>query len=202
MNDDRILFIDLETTGTDPNKHMITQIAAEYHVDGKKQDEFFVEVKALPQQGTAISLEALKVTNMTLKKVLSEGKDEGEALMLFVDWLLALNTNKMYICGHNVHFDIAFIKTLFLKYRIEQWDRVVSYRMEDTCSLARTMQKAGLLPEGTVKLGELANMFGINPPKGERLHNAATDVRVTAKVYYKLLKLLKTLGEDSGYLGK
>lgn len=207
INEDRILFIDLETTGVDADKHMITQIAAEYHVDGKKENEFFVRMKAMPQPQTAISLEALKITKQSLHETMfgkqpdqiKDEKDvaleEAEGVAKFVDWLLTLDNTKLYICGHNVHFDVGFIKAVLKKYRLEQWDKVVSYRMEDTCTLARTMQKAGLLPVGTVKLGELANMLGISPPKGEHLHNAATDVRVTAKVYYKLLNTLRRLVE-------
>lgn len=193
MELDKILFIDLETTGTDQSKHMITQIAAEYHVDGRKVDEFYVEIKAQPDATTAISLEALKVTNQTLKETLTVGTAEPEAVMSFVDWLLGLNTNRMYICGHNVHFDIGFIKTVLQKYRLEKWDSIASYRMEDTCSLARTLRKCGILPEGNSSLGSLANELGISIPKGEQLHNAATDVKVTAKVYYKLVKILRNL---------
>ena len=197
MEEDRILFVDLECTGLDSSKHMITQIAAEYHINGKKYDEFYVEIKATPQPGTAISLEALKVTRQTLQQTLKEGKEEAEAIILFVDWLLDLDTKRMYICGHNVHFDIGFLKSVLKKYNLEGWDKIVSHRMEDTCSLARTMQKAGLIPQGTVSLGVLANDLGISPPKGEHLHNAATDVKVTARVYYKLLKLLQRLGEGT-----
>lgn len=196
---EKILFIDLETTGTDNSKHMITEIAAEYHVDGKKVSDFYRLVKAVPQANTAISLEALKVTNKTLEEVLTIGEDEPKAVMEFLDWILKLDTKMMYICGHNVHFDIGFIKEALKKYRIELWDKVVSYRMEDTCSLARTLRKAGVLPEGNSSLGNLANDLGIHPAKGEALHNAATDVRITAKIYYKLVKILKNLVESSGY---
>lgn len=193
--DDKILFIDLETTGTDPDTHMITQIAAEYYVGGQKQKDFFTKVKAIPQPGTAVSLEALKITKQSLQDTMTNGKDEAEALMEFVDWLLELDTSKLCICGHNVNFDINFIKALFKKYRLEQFDRVVSYRVEDTCSLARSMQKAGLLPLDAVGLGKLSSSLGISIPKGEHLHNAATDVKITAKIYYRLLDILKSLAQ-------
>ena len=194
-NDDKILFIDLETTGVDHTKHMITQIAAEYHINGNKLDEFFINVKAVPDQITAISLEALKITKQSLKQTLTEGTPEPEAIMNFVDWLLGLDTDRMYICGHNVHFDVGFIKAVLQKYRLEQWDSIASYRIEDTCSLSRTLRKCGVLPPGNSSLGNLASDLKIAPSKGEHLHNAATDVKVTAKIYYKLVKLLRNLAE-------
>ena len=194
MNE-KILFLDLECTGLDSSKHMITQIGAEYHVDGRKVDEFFIEMKAMPTQTTAINLGALKITKTTLKGTMTEGQPEAEALIDFVDWLLTLDTDKMAICGHNVHFDIGFMKEVLARYNIEGWDEVVSYRVEDTCSLSRSMIRAGILQEGSVGLGKLANDLGISPPVGQHMHNAATDVRITARVYYKLLRMLRTLSE-------
>ena len=204
--DDKILFLDLETTGVDPLKHMITQIAAEYHVNGNIVDKFNIYLQAVPQQGTAISLGALKITKQTLASVMAPPPrpdepnagfrtTEAEGLMKFLDWLIGLDTKAMFICGHNVAFDISFLKIALARYNIEQWDQVVSYKVEDTCSLARSMQKAGLVSQGSVSLGTLANDLGISPPKGEHLHDAATDVRVTAKVYYKLIKILQRLAE-------
>lgn len=192
---DKLLFFDLETTGTDNNKHMVTQIAAEWWVDGKKEDEFYVKLAALPSADTAISLEALKVTNQGLKDTLTEGVPEGEGLIQFVDWLLKLDTKNSTLCGHNVHFDLGFIKNLLAKYRLEKWEQIISYRMEDTCALARTLQRAGILPEGSIALGKLAESLGIFPSKEESLHNAKTDVKITRKVYFKLLNTLKKLSE-------
>jgi len=187
----KTLFIDLETTGVDSNVNMITQIAAEYHVDGVVISKFYEKLKAVPNPQKSISLGALKITKQTLNVTMTEGEDEAKVVIDFVDWLLQLDMKKAHICGHNVNFDIEFIKNTLRAYNITGWDEVVSYRVEDTCSLARTMMKAGILEEGSVSLGELANTLGVLVPKGEYLHNAATDVSVTAEVYYKLLNILK-----------
>jgi DNA polymerase III alpha subunit (gram-positive type) len=169
---------------------MITEIAAEYHVNGKKVKEFFTEVKAVPQATSSISLQALKVTDKSLEYVLTKGDDEGVAIMNFIDWLLKLNTDKISVCGHNVGFDLGFIKALFKKYRIENYDSIINYRTEDTCCLARTFVKAGLLPEGCTALGKLVKFFDIKMEQHEKLHNAGTDTRLTAEVYYRLLNIL------------
>lgn len=184
-----MLFIDLETTGTDPYKHMITEIAAEYHVNGVKVDQFFVKVRAIPEQSSFIDLEALKITNKSLKTVMTEGTSEAESIMQFLDWVLDLQAKDATLCGHNVHFDLSFLRATFTKYHIENWDRVVSYRLEDTCSLARTLQKVGLIKCEKVSLGSLVHLFEI-PLNGKELHGAAVDVEATAKVYYSLVKLL------------
>jgi len=188
---DKTLFIDLETTGVDNSVNMITQIAAEYHVDGMVVAKFYEKLKAVPNPQKSISLGALKITEQNLEDTMTEGEEESKAVIGFIDWLLQLDMKKAHLCGHNVNFDIGFIKTTLKAYNITGWDQVVSYRVEDTCSLARTMMKAGMLKEGSVSLGELANSLGVLIPKGEHLHNAATDVAVTAEVYYRLLNILK-----------
>lgn len=193
MEKNKILFLDLETTGLDPLTNSIVQIAAEYHIDGKKQDQFFVEIKPPISQDRLISLDALKVTKLNLNKIFNSGKDEGPALISFVDWVLSLDANKLSICGHNVHFDIAFMKNLFRRYNLNGWDNIISHRIEDTCSLARSLQKAGILPNSSVSLGSLAELLNITIPENETLHNAKTDVRVTSEIYYKLINKLKLM---------
>ena len=186
-----ILFIDTETTGTDPKKHGIIEIAAEFHVNGKKVSEFNTKFFGRNHQ---VSMGALKVNKGSIQGLLKlEAEEKG--VVEFVDWLLALDSREpITICGHNVHFDISFIKALLDKYAIEEWDQAVSYRHLDTCSIGRFLIESGVLrtPIGKsgANLSNVATCLGINLA-GRSLHTAKDDVALTAEVYYKMLELVR-----------
>ena len=189
-----IVFLDLETTGTDPLKHTVTEIYAEYHDNGLVISEFHVKVKQPPHESNYVSLGALKVTATTLSSTWLEGDGEMEAVAKFVDWLLGLGQKRLNLCGHNINFDINFLKILFSRCRVEGWDEMFSYRVEDTAILATTLQKCELLPEGSLSLENLSKTLKINLPDNSKFHSAQTDTKVTAAVYYTLVGKLNQLG--------
>jgi len=62
-----ILFLDLETTGTNPDIHSIIQIGAALFVQGEKIDQFKIDLA--PREGSTIDLGALKVNKHNLSTV-------------------------------------------------------------------------------------------------------------------------------------
>jgi len=196
---DKLLFLDLESTGVYADKNSILQIYAEYHENGEKKKEFNQYVKL--EEGDDISLEALKINHTSIKDLYSQGrKSEKEAIYEFVDWLLTLPIDirdPITMVGHNVHFDRLFIIEKLKKYNFTQMDRIFSYRIEDTLSMGRYAQKIGLIAEDKLSLKTLAKTLGVIV-KEKRLHDAKYDIAITAEVYYKLLDLGKTMVDLAG----
>lgn len=184
-----VLFVDIETTGTDPDTHNVIEIAAEFHRDNEVVEKFHATL--CDKDGSMVcNLGALKVNNTTISK-LEDYTAEKQAVHNFVDWLLKLKShNKLQICGHNVHFDVAFLKSLLSKYNVEGWDQIVSHRHKDTFTIGEFLVNAGVLEVENLYRGnsleKLANALGINT-EDLNLHSAEVDVKLTSDVYYKML---------------
>lgn len=181
MKKHNLAFIDLETTGLDPEKHEIIEIgiiiARQKERDGRgplveKVEEF--EVKIKPEHIETADAEALRIC----------GYNEA-------DWLFAVDlkqameklaekTKDAIMVGHNVAFDWVFLEKAFEKTDIEPQ---LHYHKIDTISLA-----LGKLYDNKdaqkFSLRALCELLGI---KNEKAHTALSDIRATFELYKKLL---------------
>lgn len=186
-----ILFLDLETTGLDENKHAVIEIACRLDVDGKKISSHNTKFYN-PQTNTDMA--ALKVNKARLAKLMSH-KQEVAEVASFVDWVLDASDKvkgPIMLCGHNVPFDIKFLTALLAKYGVHGFDLVAGGKdLLDTRIIAQGLILAGKLKvEGKFNLENLAKALGIDT-SGMELHTASVDVELTAQVLYKLIKLMK-----------
>jgi DNA polymerase III alpha subunit (gram-positive type) len=186
-----ILFLDIETTGTDPKKNAIVDLYAEYHINGQKISEWN---QKFFNRNTEIDLGALKVNGFTIEK-LYKLPDESNAIASFINWLLELKTDKFILCGVNVDFDINFLKEAFERYGVKGWDNLFSHRILDITGCAYLLVESDLLPKDifTSKGGILSNLakaLCISFDEKE-LHTAKNDTILSAKVFYKMIDLLK-----------
>ena len=190
-----ILFIDLETTGTEADKHTAIEIACRLDVHGKTISRF--HRKFFNPDKIAINLGALRVNKVPLKELINigmspEGKEDLVVVDL-VDYLLGIKVNgPLVVSGQNVQFDINFLKSLLAKYKVEGLDQVIGYKYLDTFSLAMGLIEAGKLitKDNKTNLSALAEGLGISLV-GRNLHTADADVDLAAEVYYGLIKRIR-----------
>lgn len=189
-----MLFIDCETTGLDENKHSIIEIACEHHKDGQMVSAY--NRKFINRQ-PILALDALKVNKTNIAQLLDIGKacPEEQAVFEFVDYLLSLENRDLHICGHNVHFDVGFIKALLAKYNIEGWDKAVSYRHVDTCDRAKMLIETGIIPLSAIGvkgagLTNIAKALGLEVDE-TKTHTAVYDTNLCARVFYKMNEVLR-----------
>lgn len=123
-----MIFIDLETSGLDPLKNSILSIGA---VDfSKPRNQFYMECRL--RDGADVDPEALKVNGFTRKQIIDRKKDRLEAVLKkFCKWMDAVDDRT--IAGHNVQFDIRFLKHSFHVYNM---DYKIGSRCVDTFALA------------------------------------------------------------------
>lgn len=197
-----ILFLDVETTGTDPTKHTVIEVALEFHQNGKRVSNW--GKKFCPEGSYEIDIGALKVNNSMLGSFSSRGS-EKLALEGFVDYLLGLPDESIILCGHNISFDIAFVEAWLRKFNILGLKKnIIDYRVLDTATIATFLQSVGILEIKRMSLKNLAEELQVELPDYKKatcqgLHNAVVDVRVTADVFYKmqeLIKIMKTVAEE------
>ncbi len=190
-----ILFIDMETTGTESTRNTAIEIACRLDVNGRTVSKF--HRRFFNPEKAAINLGALKVNKVPLRELIDlgiskEGKEDIVVVDL-VDYLLSIKVDgPLIVSGQNVQFDINFLKSLLDKYQVEGLDQVIGYKYLDTFSLAIGLIEAGKLVtlNGKTNLESLAKGLGINT-EGRALHTAEADVDLAAEVYYEMIKRIR-----------
>lgn len=181
----KVLWIDTETTGIDPIRHGIIQIAALMEIAGEVVDEF--ELKFRPHDGAEINPDALAVTG-TLPEELETRGESVDACHTFARWLNKhINqydrTDKAYPAGYNARFDLDFVERWFRlsgsKYGTGSYQ---NWRYLDPLPLLYQLDYAGLIALPDYKLGTACAHFGIEL----QAHDALSDVRA-ARALYRIL---------------
>lgn len=123
-----MIVIDLEMSGINPSKHSILSIGA---VDfSNSANQFYIECRL--REDAKYMRDALAVNGFTPKQIKDKNKPMLKAALLaFIEWMDSINERT--IGGHNVQFDIMFLKHSFRLYNI---DYSVGGRTVDTHALA------------------------------------------------------------------
>ena len=180
------IFYDLETTGVDPRKHGIHQIAGLVEVDGLIAEAF--DIRAQPNPKAKIEPEALAVGGITeddlvLYPPMREAFRDFKAILAkYLDKYD--KRDKAWLVGYNNRgFDDVFLRAWFGQNGDEYFGSWFWSDTVDVMVLASQylMSKRRDMPN--FRLGTVAEYAGIETDKG-RLHDAAYDVNLTRQLYY------------------
>lgn len=185
MKYNKLAFIDLETTGLDPERHEIIEIGG-------------LIVKAIPVPGRGPNLEVVDQFEFKIKPEHIETA-EPEALRINsyndMEWLfahdlkqvlpiIAEKTKDCMMVGQNVSFDWGFLQHAFKKCDLK-WP--MHYHKIDLITMAFMKNYHEVnRPLERYNLAALAEYYGISNPKA---HSALADIQVTFEIYKKLLNL-------------
>ena len=181
------IFIDTETCGTDPQKNDLLSIAlvvwskTKGIIDSK---DFFIKYSDYNLTEESRLITNFNETAHNLKAI--PGKDVAKQIMTFLCQHFDLNY-KITIIGHNVSFDISFLKVFFAKSGIT-FDNIFSHRSIDTYSIYKSLILAGKIDKDIESSTEAFNYFNINI--AER-HTAMGDCLATVELFENLLLLMK-----------
>lgn len=176
----KILFIDTETTGLDPVKNSLWQLAAYYR--NAKGELFTLNLKCKPLDMENISDEALRVCHTT-KEALAALPEAKELYTTFRDFLVqeTRDGEKIIWAGYNYRFDQAFVEALFKHFDPRDYIRNFfdrhSVDMLDYMRLLRSME---IVNAPSLKLETAYKMFGIGT---ETAHDALEDAKVAYMIY-------------------
>lgn len=175
---DAIFFaFDLETTGLNPNFDEIVAVSAmllDSHLNTISTYTQYV----FPTNGC--SPEAAAINGYTEEKW-KERHAISQKDLLGQIRKFTTGTTRLYPVGHNVSFDISFLKALFQRYNDEkEFGNRFSYQYIDTLSttLLLDITQTGS-SQGSYKLTNLAERFGISLDKA---HDAEADLRATVEL--------------------
>lgn len=178
------LVFDVETTGLDPQKHAMVQLAAIPVINGIKGEPFVSYLK--PHEGAVIDPGALKINKLTYEQIM-EFPDAKEVMHKFIDWVDSHET-LFALMGHNVPFDRKFLYTT-LNRNAMNMQYITRFRTVDFCTLemARTVFKGKRNAPERMNLGALCKFFQIPL---ENAHDAMADIVACYEVFLRLKAMM------------
>ncbi len=179
------LYLDVETTGLDPKKCGLTQLACVLEIDGDEVMSANFNVK--PFEGADIQKRALEVQGKTYDEVMGY-QDESQVFVRFTEMLRVYIDPMVYgddftLIAYNAEFDQAFLQALFER-QGRKYSNYVNYRKVDPLAFLRILHAEGLANQSSYKLADAYKaMFG----ETFKAHDADADIKATIRVYKYLV---------------
>lgn len=185
----KILWFDCETSGLDPVKNDIIQLAGVIEIDGKLVDEF--DFKCQPYSYENVDQGALDVHGITIEQI-KQFELAKVVQSLFTKKLAKYcdkfdRNDKFYPAGYNCKFDIDFIAQWFKKAGDNYLGSWLNWRALDPLPLLCLMEFKGKISLPNYKLATVAEYYKI-PLEA---HNAISDIKATREIFRIVCEELK-----------
>lgn len=177
---DNIVVLDTETGGLDPLQHSIMTIGL---VDWSGEHTLDLTVA---EPTIHADPRSLTVNGLDPAVVAAEGLTPTEACDALDAWLAALG-HPVMIAGHNVAFDLAFLRRMYALAG-RGLPQVFSHRSLDTHSLLYALASLGKVPSSARSSDGAFAHFDVAPPP-ELRHTALGDAIATRDLLARLLDL-------------
>ena len=188
----KIIFIDTETGGVNPEKAALIQLSGIIRIDKKDVEKFNFYIK--PFENSEVSEKALEVQGRTLEELKTDKYvEEKEVYKEFINLLDKYidkydKTDKFIVAGYNVRFDVDILKAFFQRHGNNFLFSYLDSSMLDPLYSIRLLQIAEILPilENN-KLETWCKHFGIKL----KAHDSLEDIEATKKLIGKLISLIR-----------
>nr|DAT40402.1 MAG TPA: DNA polymerase III subunit alpha [Caudoviricetes sp.] len=181
----KLVFFDLETTGTNPGKHGIHQISGQIVIDGVIKETFDFHVQPNPR--AMIEDEALKVGGVTREQILAYPPMQQvyqEFVAMLGKYVDKFNKkDKFFLVGYNnAAFDNQFLRGFFLQNGDVYFGSWFWSNSIDVMVLASAYLATRRPDMENFKLSTVAKNLGVNV-NDESLHDAMYDIELTKAVF-------------------
>jgi len=188
----KILYIDTETTGLDPKRNAVIQLAGTISADGITED---FDIRVAPREGAIIEPGAMAKNGSTLDQIKSY-PSSATSYKAFVD-LLSKYVNKhdtkdkYHFVGYNSNFDMDFIRAWFEQNGDTYFGSWFWYPSLDVMSLAAFHLIGKRHELANFKLGTVYRyLFGED---FEDAHEAGSDIKATRRILNHIMAEQKKL---------
>lgn len=188
----KIIFIDTETGGVNPEKAALIQLSGIIRIDKKDVEKFNFFIK--PFENSEVNEKALEVQGRTLEELKADKYvEEKEVYKQFVNLLDKYidkydRTDKFIVAGYNVRFDVDILKAFFQRHGNNFLFSYLDSSMLDPLYSIRLLQIAEILPVlENNKLETWCKHFGIE----FSAHDSLEDIEATKKLIGKLISLIR-----------
>lgn len=148
-----------------------------------------IDLKIKPDDGVYhVNAQGLEINRINIVEHDRIAKPLSEVKTRFKNYICGWSLNqKLTPIGHNVRFDVKFVKTHLL----EDWDRYFDRRHIDTASVGKFLALSGIVPKlKTYSLSEMAQALMIDVNEDSR-HEARFDTDLTLNVLRNMTQLIK-----------
>jgi len=198
LKENPVLCIDTETGGFNPEKDALCSVSIML-VDGSNSKTWFIRPYEKNYDEKALRVNGLNKTFL---------KDQGVYLEEFALDLIKYcnkhfgkdNYGLIQLLGHNVSFDIGFIKEMFnndlditQNNKEFKYKDLFHYHFKDSMILANMIKDLGLIPiKQSISLKPLYEHLIGQDELSNNAHSSLADVTMSLEVYANILKKLKT----------
>lgn len=183
----KILFLDTETGGIDPDESSLLSIGLVSWDNGEITDSREIRIK---HEVFKISPQAIATNKIDLIDFVKKSVSPNMAVEELMDFL---NNNfkncwgKIVIGGHNTNFDINFLKKFLICQKLK-FESIFTHRFIDTASILKFLYFAGKLPQDVSSSDAAFRYFNIHIDKR---HSALEDALGTARLFTELLNIVR-----------
>ena len=188
----KIIFIDTETGGVNPEKAALIQLSGIIRIDKNDVEKFNFYIK--PFENSEVNEKALEVQGRTLEELKTDKYvEEKEVYKQFIKLLDKYidkydRTDKFIVAGYNVRFDVDILKAFFQRHGNNFLFSYLDSSMLDPLYSIRLLQIAEVLPVlENNKLETWCKHFGIEL----KAHDSLEDIEATKKLIGKLISLIR-----------
>lgn len=177
------IFVDCETTGTDPKKHGLVQVSALIEIDGVIEDQ--LDFLMSPHDGAIIEDSALTVIGATRNDIARR----PDATVVHVEFTRRLKqyvspydkTDKLLWVGYNAQFDVSFMREWFARCGDNYFGSYFWWPPVDVMNLAAFVLQQERATLANFKQGTVAQHLGIEV-KADALHDGLYDVKLCRQI--------------------
>ena len=184
----KILWVDVETTGLNPSRHAIIQIAGIIEINKKVKKRFNFYVHPGNRE---ITERALDINGITRKQIASfppPNEIKDKLLAIFSEYINKKDPcDKLLLGGYNVAFDLKFISDFFRSLGERFLFSYIRNTALDPLHLSSFMEYEDIMPGiknlRDRKLTTMANLFKLDT---SNTHDAMFDIELTRNLYAKM----------------
>lgn len=186
----KIFHFDVETTGTDPKRNDIVQLAYMVEIDGADKEEGSLFMQ--PFDFGSINSDALAVNKLTIEQL--RGFDSPRDVYRKVCKMLSKyadkydRNDKFHPAGYNVNFDCDFFREWFIKNGDVYYGSWFNWKQIDPLKVLYFMDGMGVISLPDYKLETVCAHYGIRIDA----HEALSDIKATRELIRILSKYLKS----------
>lgn len=182
----RLLFIDTETGGLDPQKHTLLTIGVV--VWDEEFGELYADEYAVCSDKYVITKSTLRINHFNEEQHKEKAIAPKEIIHKFYEIKSSFfqEYTAIPLAGHNTNFDIQFLKHLFTSCG-RSYEKLFSHRVVDTYSIIKYLADCHCIP---YKVNSSAKAFEYFNITVDGRHTAIGDARATMQLYSKTIQLV------------
>lgn len=186
LKENPVLCIDTETGGFNPKEDALCSVAVVLP-NGDNAKEWFIY-----PYNKNYNESAMKINNLCIESLRDKGITIKEFKIELIEYIKenfdSSTFGKIQLLGHNVSFDIGFLKEVFEK-DFKLW---FHYHFKDSMILANMLKDIKYIPiKQSISLKELYIYLKGKDELSKNAHSSLADVVMSLEVYSELLNLIQ-----------